>query len=213
MIKINKKYIVYSIVSFVFFGFGIALQLKADIGQSILNALAVTLSDTVHMKVGTVLNAVNSLFFVAYLLLRHSRLNYQDAVQVIATIANGSVINFFLYNVLSVYHMENYIYRLMLYFIGLIIASFSLGAILAIGIIKFPLESLCLTISEKYTKKFTAVRMTFDVIFLIAALCIALLAHTPVQIREGTVISILLLSALLGICLEFFKKHLIMEEL
>jgi uncharacterized membrane protein YczE len=215
MIKNNnkyKKYMFYSILSFLFFGFGISLQLKAAIGQSVINALAVTLSDTIQLKVGTILNVINSLFFVAYLLLRRSRLNYKDAIQVIATITNGVVINFFLYNVLSIFTIENYFYRVMLYIIGLGIASISLGAVLAIGIIKFPLESLCLTISEVFKKKFTAVRMSFDIIFLIATLVITLLAHTPLQIREGTVISIFLLSTLLGICYEFFKKHLTMEE-
>lgn len=215
MIKNNnkyKKYMFYSILSFLFFGFGISLQLKAAIGQSVINALAVTLSNTIQLKVGTILNVINSLFFVAYLLLRRSRLNYKDAIQVIATITNGVVINFFLYNVLSIFTIENYFYRVMLYIIGLGIASISLGAVLAIGIIKFPLESLCLTISEVFKKKFTAVRMSFDIIFLVATLVITLLAHTPLQIREGTVISIFLLSTLLGICYEFFKKHLTMEE-
>jgi len=54
--------------------------------------------------------------------------------------------------------------------------------------------------------------MSFDVIFLIITLGLTLLSHTPLQIREGTVISILLLAPLLGICYEFFKKHLTMEE-
>ncbi|WP_176494761.1 hypothetical protein [Anaerocolumna aminovalerica] len=67
MIKNNnkyKKYMFYSILSFLFFGFGISLQLKAAIGQSVINALAVTLSDTIQLKVGTILNVINSLFFV-----------------------------------------------------------------------------------------------------------------------------------------------------
>jgi len=215
MIKKNKKYtkyMFYSILSFLLFGFGISLQLKAAIGQSVLNALAVTLSDTVHLKVGTILNVINLLFFATYLLLRRSRLNYKDAIQIIATITNGAIINFFLYNVLSIFVVENYFYRIVLYMVGLGIASISLGAVLAIGIIKFPLESLCLTISEVFKKKFTAVRMSFDVIFLVITLIITVLAHTPLQIREGTVISIFLLSTLLGICYEFFKKHLMMEE-
>lgn len=212
MINNNKKYMFFSILSFVFFGFGISLQLKAAIGQSVLNALAVTLSEAVRLKVGTILNVTNSLFFVAYLLLRRSRLNYKDVMQVIATITNGAVINFFLYNVLSIFTIENYFYRIVLYITGLGIASISLGSVLAIGIIKFPLESLCLTISEVSKMKFTTVRLSFDVLFLVVTLIITVLAHTPLQIREGTVISIFLLSTLLGRCYEFFKKHLTMEE-
>lgn len=208
--KWNNLFI--TILSFVFFGFGISLQLKAAIGQSVLNALAVTFSYIIQMKVGTIINAINLLFFLSYLILRHTRLSYKDAIQIIATIANGYIINLFLYHFLSTFTVENYFYRILLYFIGLIIASISLGAILAIGIVKFPLESLCLVISEAYKKNFTAVRMSFDVIFLVITLCLTLFSHAPLQIREGTVISIFLLSTLLGICYNFFKKHLTTEE-
>ncbi|GLC82603.1 YczE/YyaS/YitT family protein [Lacrimispora brassicae] len=201
-----------TILSFVFFGFGISLQLKAAIGQSVLNALAVTLSYTIEMKVGTILNGINLLFFISYLLLRRSRLNYKDALQILATIGNGYIINLFLYHFLSIFTVESYFYRVMLYFSGLGIASISLGAVLAIGIVKFPLESLCLVISESRKKNFAAIRMSFDVIFLIVTLCLTLLSHAPLQIREGTVISIFLLSPLLGICYNFFKKHLNTEE-
>ncbi|MDR1547636.1 MAG: hypothetical protein LBT06_03480 [Hungatella sp.] len=212
MSRKKRNDLAVTIISFVFFGFGISLQLKAAIGQSVLNAMAVTLSYTIQMKVGTILNMINTLFFISYLLLRRSRLNYKDAIQIIATITSGYIINLFLYHLLSTFTVESYFYRIMIYFSGLIIASISLGAVLAIGIIKFPLESLCLIISEAYKKKFTTVRMSFDVIFLIVTLCLTIVSHAPLQIREGTVISIFLLSPLLGICYDFFKKHLTMEE-
>ncbi|ADL03278.1 YczE/YyaS/YitT family protein [Lacrimispora saccharolytica] len=202
----------WTILSFVLFGFGISLQLKASIGQSVLNALAVTLSHIIEMKVGTILNGINLLFFLSYLLLRRSRLNYKDTIQVLATVANGSMINLFLYHFLSLFTVESYFYRVLLYLTGLGIASVSLGAILAMGIVKFPLESLCLVISESYQKNFAAVRMSFDVIFLIVTLCLTLLSHAPLQIREGTVISVVLLSTLLGICYNFFRKHLSAED-
>ncbi|MGC6176806.1 YczE/YyaS/YitT family protein [Lacrimispora sp. 38-1] len=212
MTKKNSQLIAYSILSFVFFGFGVSLQLKAAIGQSVLNALAVTLSYLIPWKVGTILNMINTIFFISYLLFRRTRLNYKDIIQIIATIGNGIIINFFLYQVLSGFTAESYLFKLLLYITGLIIASLSLGAVLAIGIIRFPLESLCLTITELFHRNFTAVRMSFDVIFLAVTIALTLWARTPLQIREGTVISVILLSPLLGICYDFFKKHWNMED-
>lgn len=212
MWKKNRKLIPYSILYFVLFGFGISLQLKAAIGQSVLNAMAVTAAFVLPLKVGTLLNIINTLFFITYLLFRHTRLNYKDGIQIIATILNGIIINFFLYNILSGFTVSYYGYRVLLYFTGLIIASISLGAILAIGIIKFPLESLCLTICERTRYSLTVIRMSFDVIFLVVTLIMTFLARTPLQIREGTLISVLLLSTLLGICYDFFKKYWKMEE-
>lgn len=212
MISKNMKHIIYSIVSFVLFGFGISLQIKASIGQSVFNAFAVTLSDTVNLKVGAVINIINSLFFVTYLSIRRFRLNYTDIIQIIATIANGYVINLFLYNVLYSFSIENYYYKIILFLTGLLISSISLGAVLAIEIIKFPLESLCLIISEVYKKKFPLVRRSFDIVFLISTLCITIAVNTTLHIREGTVISFFLLSTLLGASHTFFKQRITIKE-
>jgi uncharacterized membrane protein YczE len=212
MYKKNSTRAIISIFFFILFGFGVSLQLKASIGQSVLNALAVTLSYGIEMKVGTILNVINSLFFLFYLLLRRTRLNKSDAVQILATILNGYIINYFLYQVLSFWTPNHYYQRIILYFTGLIFASISLGGVLAIGIIKFPLESLCLTISEKYHMNFSKIRMICDVIFLAAALLLTYLMKSPLEVREGTVISILLLSPLLGVCYNYYTKIFSLEE-
>lgn len=212
MYKKNSTRAIISIFFFILFGFGVSLQLKASIGQSVLNALAVTLSYGIKMKVGTILNVINSLFFLFYLLLRRTKLNRSDAVQILATILNGYIINYFLYQVLSFWTPNHYYERIILYFTGLIFASISLGGVLAIGIIKFPLESLCLTISEKYHINFSKIRMSCDVIFLAAALFLTYLMKSPLEVREGTVISILLLSPLLGVCYNYYTKIFSLEE-
>lgn len=209
--KKNIKLIIYSILTFLCLGLGISLQIKAAIGQSMLNAFALTLSDTVNLKVGTILNIINLLFFLSYLLIRRSRLNYTDIVQVVATIANGYVINFFVYYVFSNLIIEVYIYKIIIFLIGLLLSSTSLGAILAIGIIKFPLESLCLTICDIFKKKLSTIRRCFDVIFLITTIFITLIKGNTLYIREGTVISFFLLSNLLGISYSFFKKLITKE--
>jgi uncharacterized membrane protein YczE len=212
MYKKNSTRAIISIFFFILFGFGVSLQLKASIGQSVLNALAVTLSYGIDMKVGTILNVINSMFFLFYLLLRRTKLNQSDAIQILATILNGYIINYFLYQVLSFWTPNHYYQRIILYFTGLIFASISLGGVLAIGIIKFPLESLCLTISEKYHMNFSKIRMSCDVIFLATALLLTFLMKSPLEVREGTVISILLLSPLLGICYNYYTKIFSLEE-
>jgi hypothetical protein len=54
--------------------------------------------------------------------------------------------------------------------------------------------------------------MGFDVIFLAATLLITFLIKSPMEIREGTLISILLLSPLLGICYNYYTKIFSLEE-
>ncbi len=207
----NIKLTIYSFLAFVLLGLGISLQIKATIGQSMFNAFALTLSDALNLKIGTILNIINLLFFISYLFIRRTQINYTDIVQVIATIVNGYVINFFVYYVFSNLTIEIYIYKIIIFLVGLTISSISLGVVLAIGIIKFPLESLCLIIGDIFKKKLSTIRMSFDIILLITTLSIAFISGNTLYIREGTIISFILLSNLLGISYTFFKKQLIKE--
>ncbi len=139
----------YSIFAFLLLGFGISLQVKAGIGQSMFNALCLLLADLCNLEIGIVLNLLNLLFFLIYLIFRNANVRKRDFIQIAMTLLNGYMINFYLYFLLHHVTFPFYLHRVLLFFIGLILASFSLGAILAMEIIQFPLESLCLLLVRK----------------------------------------------------------------
>jgi uncharacterized membrane protein YczE len=205
--KIMKNTL-FSVIAFLLLGLGISLQIKSGIGQSMLNAFASTLSDLFNLKVGTVLNILNILFFITYFILRKARLNFKDIIQIIATIANGYIINFFVYIILGDLVIQSYIIKIITFIMGLCLASICLGVILAIEIIKFPLEGLCIVISKKLEKQLSTVRLGFDLFFLISTLIITFLTRNNLYIREGTILSILLLSRIMGSMYNFMKKRL-----
>ncbi len=87
MISQYMKKFLYSVSAFLMLGLGISLQIKAGIGQSMLNAFALILAELFNLEIGTTLNLLNMLFFVLYLVIRKSHINRRDIVQVAATIA------------------------------------------------------------------------------------------------------------------------------
>lgn len=202
------KYFINSILAFLLFGLGISLQIKANIGQSMLNAFILTLAELIDFEVGTILNLINSIFFITYLLIRRTKIMHTDVIHIIATIANGYIINLFLYHIVSEIVIESYVMKTLIFLFGLFLASISLGAVLALGIIKFPLEGLCVVLSEKLKINLTTIRMKFDLFFLLSTLLLAFATRHTLYIREGTIISFFLLSFLMGLSYNFFKKHL-----
>ncbi|EOR25348.1 hypothetical protein A500_10115, partial [Clostridium sartagoforme AAU1] len=64
----------------------------------------------------------------------------------------------------------------------------------ALEIIQFPLESLCLVLGKKFERSLTVIRMRFEIFFMIATLILTLITNHTLYIREGTIISFLLLS-------------------
>jgi len=202
------KNILYSFFAFLMLGLGISLQIKARIGQSMLNAFAITLSESLRLDIGTMLNLLNMSFFIIYLAIRRAHINHRDIIQIIATIANGFIINIFVYFIFDDLIIQSYLLRVLLFILGLSLASVSLGAILAMEILKFPLESLCIVLGERLESKLTTVRMGFDIFFMLSTLIITLMTKHTLYIREGTIISFFLLSRLMGFSYYFLKKRL-----
>lgn len=183
------------------------LQIKAGIGQSMLNAFALILAELFNLEIGTMLNLLNMLFFILCLVIRKSHTNRRDIVQVAATIANGYIVNLFVYFILDHLIIQSYFLRVLTFMLGLSLVSLSLGAILAMEIIQFPLESLCIVIGQKLGYNLTTIRMRFDIFFMLSTLILTLMTSHNLYIREGTIISFFLLSRLIGFSYYFHKKH------
>lgn len=208
MIQILKhiKKTLYSIIAFLMLGLGISLQIKAGIGQSMFNAFSMILADLVHLEIGTMLNLLNLSFFIIYLIIKHFRIDRKDIFQIIATMANGYVINLFTYYIFSHLMIQSYLFRVLTFILGLFLASLSLGAILAMEIIRFPLESLCIELGKKLECNLTTIRMRFDIFFMISTLILTIGTNSTLYIREGTIVSFFLLSKLMGFSYYYKKK-------
>lgn len=109
----NIQYIkksLYSALLFLMLGLGISLQIRAGIGQSMLNAFSLLVADLLNLEIGTLLNLLNILFFIIYLIVRQTHLNRHDIIQIIATIANGYIVNLFVYFILNDFIIKSYFF-------------------------------------------------------------------------------------------------------
>lgn len=198
----------YSVLAFLMLSLGITLQIKAGIGQSMLNAFALILAEIFNLEIGTILNILNMSFFILYLIIRKSRINRRDIIQIVATITNGYIVNLFVYSLFDHLIIQSYFLRVLTFMFGLILASLSLGAIMAMEIIQFPLESLCVVLGQKLKHNLTIIRMRFDIFFMLSTLILTLMTSHNLYIREGTLISFFLLSRLMGFSYYSYKKRL-----
>lgn len=207
MINYKNRYLL-SIIAFTTFSFGLALQIKADIGQSMMTAFGLAFADLFYIKVGTALNIINISMFVIDLILKKFEFKKTDLIQLIATYANGILVNIFVYDLLGTWTLDSIVVKYVVFFIGVILAPLSLGLMVSYGIIQFPLESLCLTISKIANKTVSFIRYSFDVVLLALCLILLLVPQVHLYIREGSIISFLLLSYVFGKSFDYFKKQI-----
>lgn len=201
------KKLFYTGLAFCLLSTGISLQIKAGIGQSLFNAFSMLFSDLFQIQIGSVINFFNLIFFILYLFMKSFRIELKDALQILAILLNGLLINVLSSVVFSQFTVESYPIKIALFLLGITLSSISLGAILAMGIVRFPLEGLCLELSEKLSLSLSLVRKRFDLFFLASTLILTLIAHQPLYIREGTIMSFFLLSKIMGASYDFILNR------
>ena len=211
-----KKYLL-SIVFYMLAALGISLTIKAAIGVSSFNSINVALSAVSGIKVGTVTTVLN-LMFLGISLLIDTKKNWKEYFLIfVSLICFGSVINFIYYTLLTPFEINNYFLKLLLFVLGTVIAGFGTGRAWHNGILKFPIEKCCQLLEKRTKKTFSFYRYLVDIVSVILSISVSLVFGLELFVREGTLISLLLLSYVIGkskdmIFMHFQSKRFDLED-
>ena len=185
---------------------GDGLAMKAGIGTTAYEAFSLTLSYLTSFKVGTLAMCFNVTMILLQLILSR-RFNFRTLLQIPVVIVQGQVLNFIVYVFLGKVVMRNYAMRLAFLLGGFTVSACSIGILMALDVIVFPLEGFCYALSEKIPVSFPKVRQAADAICIILALILTFLFRLELTIREGSVIGMLIFSPIMGFSMNWFKKH------
>lgn len=202
------KKTIASLFFYILSGVGISLTIKADIGVSSFNSLNVALAAISPIKVGTVTFLLNTLFLLLYIVLSKQKTYLKYFYILLAIFSLGSIINFFSYTVLPSVVLENYLLKVALFIIGTCLAGFSTGIVISLNVIPFPIESVCIRLSELTGHSFARFRYSIDFFYVTCSLAISLFYHLPIFVREGTLISLFLLSGTISLTKLGYENQL-----
>ncbi|WEV60084.1 hypothetical protein OZX68_03930 [Streptococcaceae bacterium ESL0729] len=198
--RFNYSYKVL-LISFMYYtisGLGMSMSIKADIGVTCFNALILSLSDIFSMKVGSMSMLANISFLIMCFLLDRKKNIYQYLLMLIAQLCFGSVVNFFLYNLLGGFVLTNYFLKLALFFVGLFVTCFGVGRVLYYKALQFPIENFCTLLERRSKHSMKFYRYGIDVIGVSGSLILSFAFSLPIYIREGTIISLFLFSHIMS---------------
>lgn len=195
----NQKKLTLSFLYYLISAFGISLTLKASIGVSSFNSLNATLADFSQIKIGTITAGINFLFLICCVLLDPQRKLKNYLVMSIALLFFGSTINLFTYFIFPLFTLHSYLLKCLLFILGTIIAGIGTGKVLKYQLLKFPIETFCLFLSERTQRGFKFYRYSIDLVCILIALILTITFHLTLTVREGTIISFLLLSPIINL--------------
>lgn len=193
-------------------GIGISLTLKADIGVSSFNSLNVAIASISTIKVGTVTFILNTVFLLVYILLSKQKQFLTYFLMFVSVLCLGSIINFFTYTVLAQMYLENYFLKLAVFIMGTCIAGFATGMVVSLGVLSFPIESVCEALSEATGYSFATFRYGIDLFSVSVSLILSILYGLPIFVREGTLISLFLLSGVISFTKINYEQRLSNQE-
>jgi uncharacterized protein len=206
MVKLKAFFI--SLFFYSLAGFGISLTIRASIGVSSFNSLNVALSNAFQVKVGTITSLINLLFLFGYMVLSHFSRPAKYILQGISVLCFGMVINTFTYYFFPHFIPVNYFIKIILFVAGTILAGISTGIVVYFEAIVFPIEGFCLALSDRSKKPFATFRYLVDISCVIMSIILSVIFALPLYVREGTLISLLLLSSSIHLSREICQKKL-----
>ena len=198
-----------SLLFYTLTGFGISLTIAANVGVSSFNALNLSLAGLFTIKVGTMTTIVNLCFLLLYIYLTKGKKPLAYLIQAIAVLSLGYVINFFTYQVFDSIHIVHYISKLGLFMTGSIIAGFGTGMVLNLKTLAFPIESVCVEISNNRNIAFAKLRYGIDIFSVTISIIISVASSLPLVVREGTIISLVLLTFTISLTKKVFEAFIV----
>ena len=180
----NQKMKTLSFLYYLLSAFGISLTLKAGIGVSSFNSLNAAVAAFSHIKIGTITTGLNFLFLIGCIALDEKRQLKDYVTMAAALLCFGSTINLFTYFIFPLFSLDAYFFNCLLFVLGTLIAGFGTGKVLKYRWLKFPIEMFCVFLTD----------YSIDLLCILGALILTFSFHLPLMVREGTLISFLLLS-------------------
>lgn len=210
----QKKFIIdllLTVLAIALIGFGLALLIKADLGQSTVSGFTNTLAHALNMKAGTILIYFNMCCFVLELILLGKKVKPIIILQPLLSLVFGNIVNFFLYDFVFLSNLvfTNYAFQMIGLLTGILTMSIGVSLMMTVQLVILPYDALIVVISERFRIPFIKVRTGADFIFVASSLIMAFaLSLSFYPVREGTVIFALTVGSLIGFFAKYWKKLL-----
>lgn len=186
---------------------GISLITKAYLGTSPLSSIPFVLSLGLLPSFGTFTFLLNMLFLVMQILLLRRAFPRHQLLQIPVTIIFGLLIDLFMYLFRHI-RPEHYLSSLILLILGCCVMAMGISLSIRARLVATPGDSLVQTISRCTNRRFGNIKIAMDCLMSsVAVFCSFALFHTFRGVREGTLISALLVGAFINLLQRLFPPQ------
>ena len=180
----------------------VGVAIKCRIGVLPVDAAITTLSNIIHVKVGTVAIFFHGSFLVGQIILEKKNFRKIEFLQILNITFGGAVLNFVLYTLLKNFTVTFYPVKLVLSTASFLVGAFGCTLVLETHFVRTSMEGFIQLMAERMGITMGTLRRRIDIFLVIATVLLILITKTPWTLREGTVIAALIF----GPAMDFFKN-------
>ncbi len=206
-IKEFNRYILYFISLFII-SLGASISIKANLGTSPLICLPYVSSVILKQSVGTVCLIFNFIYVFIQILLLRKDFEKRQLLQIIIGIIFSFFIDFSL-KLVGFIHPENYISQILILLLSCIVVAFGVLLEIKTEIVYLPPDGIIVAISKILKKEFGKVKPFFDTTMVIISITLSFIFLGYLTgVREGTVISALIIGPIVRILKKYLDKYI-----
>jgi uncharacterized membrane protein YczE len=180
--------------------FGIAFITKAALGTSPISSVPYVLSLGFPLTLGEFSFIMNMIFIFLEIILLRRNFQLFQLLQIVVNVIFSYFIDFSM-EILEGLQPSNYVIQIICLLIGCMILAIGISIEVSANVLMVPGEGLVKAISTVTHKEFGTIKVMFDVTLMVISLVLSLIFFRELQgIREGTIISALLVGQFVKLC-------------
>lgn len=177
---------------------GVAISVQARLGVSPVNSLPYVLSLFTPFNMGQWVTAVFILFILMQLVLKGRDFRLIDLTQLLFSTVFGFFVNLFK-ALCAPLVPQSYIMQLAMLFASIALIALGITLYLGAALVPMPAEGMTAALADKARLPFSKTKTAFDCSIVALSTALSLLfLHRLEGVREGTVLSALLIGTLVG---------------
>ena len=206
-IKRINRYVIY-LISLFFISLGAAISIKANLGTSPIICLPYVSSLILKMSVGTVCLIFNIIFIAIQVILLRRDFEKRQFLQIIVGTIFSLSIDFSMMLV-SFLNPINYIQQFGLLLLSCVVVAFGVLLEVQTEVVYLPPDGIIVAISKVLNKEFPRVKPFFDTSLVLTAAILSLVFLGYLAgVREGTIISAVIIGPIVKVLQKFFNPYI-----
>ena len=206
-IKRINRYVIY-LFSLFLISLGASISIKANLGTSPIICLPYVSSLILNMSVGTVCLIFNVIFILVQIILLRGDFERRQYLQIIVGTIFSLSIDFSMMLV-TFLNPTNYISQFAVLMLSCVVVAFGVLLEVQTEVVFLPPDGIIVAISKVLNKEFPKVKPFFDTSLVLTAaiLSIVFLGYLA-GVREGTIISAVIIGPIVKVLQKFFNPYI-----